>query len=91
MQKQETYIYQIYDCKKNDFFEIDILNDKIEMLGVADSINLLDPFIYTFEIKQIVTIKNNPFMVFKTTIKITEYELKRLNSIAKMKGVDLYE
>lgn len=91
MEKQETYIYQIYDLIKNDFFEIDILNDKIEMLDFSNSFNLLDPLVYTYEISQIVTIRNKPSMKFKFTIKITEYELKRLNLIAKMKGVDLYE
>lgn len=91
MEKQETYIYQIYALNQNDFFEIDILNDKIEMIGVKDSSNLLDPYIYTFKIKQSITIKNKPTLIFKFTIKVTEYELKRLNLIAKMKGVDLYE
>ncbi len=91
MIKQETYIYQIYNYDNNDFFEFDILHDKIEINGTLKTYSLNENELFDLRIKQIVTIDNKPFLKFITKLVVTEYELKRLCFIAKIKGVNIYE
>lgn len=91
MQKQETYIYQIYDLVKKDFFEIDILNDKIKHCAIFQSKDYLEDEVHIIKIHQIATIDEKPFLKFTFTFTISSYEFKRLNLIVKMKGVNIYE
>lgn len=86
--KQGTYIYQAFDIEKNDFIEIDVLHDKIEVISVLKN-KPLDTIEYWVNVIQVITIKNKPSLKMVTKCYFTEYELKRLFLIANMKGVKI--
>ena len=88
MEKQLTYIYQAFDIKKNDFIEIDILHDKIDVIAVIKN-KPLYAVEYWVNVTQFITIKNKPSLKMITKCYFTEYELKRLFLIADMKGVKI--
>lgn len=90
MKKQENYIYQIYDYKFNDFFEIDILHDKLEFT-IGEEYDDLQEEKQLLKVIQYITIDNKPRLKFITTINVTRYELRRLFKMYQIKGVNWNE
>lgn len=87
MKKEETYIYQIYDYMRNDFFEIDILHDKIEITN-DDETETLEEEKQVLNVIQNITIDKKICLSSTTKLYVTRYELRRLFKMYYIKGVN---
>lgn len=87
MKKEETYIYQIYDYMRNDFFEIDILHDKLEFTN-DDEFETLEEEKQILNVIQDITIDKKTRLNSVTKLYVTRYELRRLFKMYQIKGVN---
>lgn len=88
MKKEETYIYQIYDYMQNDFFEIDILHDKLEFTNDDDEEFDLNEEKQILNVIQNITIDKKTRLNSVNKLYVTRYELRRLFKMYMIKGVN---